>query len=68
MERWDPPCRGDIGLRIRSDGVWLCRESPIVRPALLRLFASTLRRDKMRSRATRWRAGSLSAVRVSPVQ
>lgn len=45
VERWDPPHCGDIGLRIRSDGVWLYRDSPIGRPALVKLFASVLRKD-----------------------
>lgn len=45
VERWDPPYCGDIGLRIRSDGVWLYHDSPIGRPALVRLFASVLRKD-----------------------
>jgi uncharacterized protein len=45
VERWDPPDCGDIGLKIRADGAWLYRESPIVRPALVKLFAGVLRRD-----------------------
>jgi len=45
MERWDPPYCGDIGLRIRSDGTWAYRDSPIGRPALVKLFASVLRKD-----------------------
>jgi uncharacterized protein len=45
VEQWNPPYCGDIGLRIRSDGVWLYRESPIGRPALVKLFASVLRKD-----------------------
>ena len=45
VEQWNPPYCGDIGLRIRSDGTWLYRDSPIGRPALVRLFASVLRRD-----------------------
>jgi uncharacterized protein len=45
VERWDPPHCGDIGLKIRADGVWLYRESPIARPALVKLFAGVLRRD-----------------------
>ena len=45
VEQWDPPYCGDIGLRIRSDGVWLYRDSPIGRPALVKLFASILRKD-----------------------
>jgi uncharacterized protein len=45
VEKWDPPYCGDIGLRIRSDGVWLYRDSPITRPALVKLFAGVLRKD-----------------------
>jgi uncharacterized protein len=37
---------GDIGLRIRADGVWLYRESPITRRALVKLFASVLRNEE----------------------
>ena len=39
------PC-GDIGLRIRADGVWLYRESPITRAALVKLFAGVLRKEE----------------------
>lgn len=42
---WNPPFCGDIGLKITRDGVWHYRNSPIQRPALVRLFASILRRD-----------------------
>jgi hypothetical protein len=45
VEQWDPPHCGDIGLRIRADGVWLYRDSPIGRPALVKLFAGVLRKD-----------------------
>jgi hypothetical protein len=45
VESWNPPYCGDIGLGIRADGVWLYRGSPIVRPALVKLFAGVLRRD-----------------------
>jgi uncharacterized protein len=45
VDRWDPPYCGDIGLRIRSDGVWLYRDSLITRPALVKLFAGVLRKD-----------------------
>jgi uncharacterized protein len=45
VEQWDPPYCGDIGLRIRADGVWLYRDSPIARPALVKLFAGVLRKD-----------------------
>lgn len=45
VENWDPPYCGDIGLRIRADGVWLYQDSPIGRMALVKLFASVLRKD-----------------------
>ena len=38
VEQWNPPYCGDIGLRIRADGTWLYRDSPIGRPALVKLF------------------------------
>jgi uncharacterized protein len=45
VEQWDPPYCGDIGLRIRADGLWLYRDSPIGRAALVKLFAGVLRKD-----------------------
>ncbi len=45
VEHWNPPYCGDIGIKIRRDGVWLYRDSPIGRPALVKLFASILRKD-----------------------
>jgi uncharacterized protein len=45
VERWDPPHCGDIGMKIRSDGTWLYQNSPIGRQALVKLFASVLRKD-----------------------
>lgn len=45
VERWNPPYCGDIGMKIRRDGVWLYRESPIGRSSLVRLFARVLRKD-----------------------
>jgi hypothetical protein len=45
VERWEPPYCGDIGLKIRADGVWLYQESPIRREALIKLFAGVLRKD-----------------------
>ena len=45
MEKWDPPYCGDIGMAIRSDGVWLYQGSPIGRMALVKLFAGVLRKD-----------------------
>ena len=45
VERWDPPWCGDIDMRIAADGSWRYRGSPIGREALVRLFASILRRE-----------------------
>jgi uncharacterized protein len=45
VETWNPPYCGDIGLKILSSGVWLYQGSPIGRMAIVRLFASILRRD-----------------------
>jgi hypothetical protein len=45
VEHWDPPYCGDIGMAIRADGVWTYQGSPIGRMALVKLFASVLRRD-----------------------
>jgi hypothetical protein len=45
VERWNPPYCGEIDMRIAADGTWHYRGSPIGREALVRLFASILRRD-----------------------
>ena len=45
VETWNPPYCGDIGLKIRADGVWLYQASPIGRMTLVKLFASILRKD-----------------------
>jgi hypothetical protein len=45
VEQWNPPYCGDIGMRIRADGVWLYQGSPIGRVALVKLFARVLRKD-----------------------
>lgn len=42
---WNPPFCGDIDMRIARDGSWFYGGTPIGRPALVRLFASILRRD-----------------------
>ena len=42
---WNPPDCGDIDMRIARDGTWFYQGSPIGRPALVKLFASVLRRD-----------------------
>lgn len=45
METWNPPDCGDIDMRIGSDGTWYYQKTPIGRPALVKLFASVLRRE-----------------------
>ena len=45
---WHPPFCGDIAMRIAADGTWFYAGTPITRPALVRLFASVLRRDEER--------------------
>ena len=45
---WNPPYCGEIDMRIAADGVWHYCGSPIGRPALVKLFASILRKDPER--------------------
>ena len=42
---WDPPFCGDLDMRIAADGSWHYLGSPIGRPAMVRLFASVLKRE-----------------------
>jgi hypothetical protein len=48
VERWNPPYCGEIDMRIAADGTWHYNGSPILRPALVRLFSTVLRRDPER--------------------
>jgi uncharacterized protein len=45
VDRWNPPYCGEIDMRIAADGTWFYRGTPIGREALVRLFASILRRE-----------------------
>lgn len=45
VEQWNPPHCGDSAMRIARDGTWFHEGSPIGRPAMVRLFASVLRRE-----------------------
>ena len=45
VERWNPPFCGDLDMRIASDGTWFYMKTPIGRPALVKLFASVLKRE-----------------------
>jgi len=42
---WNPPDCGDIDMRIAADGTWFYQKTPIARPALVKLFASVLKRE-----------------------
>jgi len=42
---WNPPHCGTIPMRIAADGTWHYNGSPIAREAMVRLFASILRRE-----------------------
>jgi uncharacterized protein len=45
VEKWNPPFCGDIDMRIAADGTWFYQKTPIGRPALVKLFASVLKRE-----------------------
>jgi hypothetical protein len=45
VERWNPPFCGDLDMRIAGDGTWFYLKTPIGRPALVKLFASVLKRE-----------------------
>ena len=42
---WNPPFCGDLDMRIGIDGTWYYLKTPIGRPALVKLFASVLKRE-----------------------
>jgi uncharacterized protein len=42
---WNPPFCGDLDMRIASDGTWFYLNTPIGRSALVKLFASVLKRE-----------------------
>ena len=46
VEKWNPPFCGDLDIRIARDGTWFYLGSPIGREALVKLFASVLRKDE----------------------
>jgi len=43
---WNPPFCGDLDMRIAADGTWFYLKTPIGRPALVKLFASVLKRER----------------------
>jgi len=45
VDRWNPTRCGHSGMRIARDGTWYHEGRPIDRPAMVRLFATVLRRE-----------------------
>lgn len=45
VEQWDPDFCGDMNMRIELDGRWYYEGSPIGRRALVKLFASVLKKE-----------------------
>jgi hypothetical protein len=45
VDQWNPQRCGHSGMRIGRDGTWYHEGEPIRRPAIVRLFASVLRRE-----------------------
>jgi uncharacterized protein len=43
---WNPALSGDLDMRIAADGTWFYQNGPIRRLALVRLFASVLKREE----------------------
>lgn len=46
VDKWNPVHCGDIGMEILADGTWKHAGTRITREALVRLFASILRKDE----------------------
>src|ERR1700752_1811926 len=42
---WNPPFCGDLDMRIAADGTWFYLKTPIGRHALVKLFASVIKRE-----------------------
>ncbi|WP_111496312.1 DUF1285 domain-containing protein [Marinobacter bohaiensis] len=45
LDQWHPELSGEIDIQILRDGTWLYRGEPMKREALVRLFATILRRE-----------------------
>ena len=45
VEQWNPLFCGDLDMRIAADGTWFYLKTPIGRPALVKLFASILKKE-----------------------
>src|SRR5574338_66541 len=45
VDRWNPERCGHSGMRIARDGTWYHEGAPILRPAMVRLFSTILKRE-----------------------
>lgn len=45
VDQWNPERCGHSGMRIARDGTWYHEGCPILRPAMVRLFSTVLRRE-----------------------
>jgi hypothetical protein len=45
VDQWNPERCGDSQMRIARDGTWYHQDTPIRRPAMVRLFSTVLRRE-----------------------
>ncbi len=45
VDKWNPERCGHSGMRIARDGTWYHEGAPILRPAMVRLFSTVLRRE-----------------------
>ena len=46
VEKWEPNYCGELDMEIKRDGTWFYMGTPIGRQALVKLFATVLRKDK----------------------
>ncbi len=46
VEKWEPDYCGELDMEIKRDGTWFYMGTPIGRQALVKLFATVLRKDK----------------------
>jgi hypothetical protein len=45
VDQWNPDRCGHSAMRIARDGTWFHEGAPILRPAMVRLFSTVLRRE-----------------------
>lgn len=45
VDKWNPKRCGHSGMKIARDGTWYHEGAPILRPAMVRLFSTVLRRE-----------------------